>query len=256
MMLTRIVCILLCVFSTVESLQPFNRNEFRTMLGYFKDIYLEPKDTANRKWFETHLHSYGFVAYDAGRNHIVISFAGSYSILNWIHNVQLDLVPFDGCSGCSVHKGFLATYKSSKNFVLEKFHTFRRAHPTAKVYVAGYSLGAAQAAYCIVDLYKQGVHNANLMTFGAPRAGNRRFADYVNSILRGMNFRITFKDDKVPILPGRFLGYKHIGTEVNFRKNIFGHVTYKLRNKYEDTVDLFRLYNLLDHISLNYRKLS
>merc|ERR1719378_476966 len=254
-MMLRVLCFLLHI-STIESNQPFNRNEFRTTLGYFKDVYLKPQDTPNRKWFETHLHSYGYVAYDQSKNRIVITFAGSYSILNWINNVQLDLVPFGGCSGCRVHRGFLATYKSSRNFVLETFHRFRRAHPTAKVYVTGYSLGAAQAAYCIVDLYKQGVRQANLMTFGAPRPGNVRFADYVNNIIKGMNFRITFKDDKIPILPGKIIGYKNIGTEVNFRKNIFGHISYKLRNRFEDTTDLFRFYNLIDHISFNYRNLS
>ena len=96
---------------------------------------------------------------------------------------------------------------------MDNFMRFQEAHPNATVYVTGFSLGGVEATYTAIDLNKDGIR-ANLMTFGSPRPGNVKFAKFANSQLKGLNYRITYKNDKIPVLPDLSSGYHHVGTEV------------------------------------------
>ena len=52
--------------------------------------------------------------------------------------------------------------------------------------------------------------------YGLPRVGNQDFADYVDSL--GLSItHINNKEDFVPILPGRFLGFHHPSGEVHIQ---------------------------------------
>eukprot|EP00468_Gymnochlora_sp_CCMP2014_P012969 CAMPEP_0167750096 /NCGR_PEP_ID=MMETSP0110_2-20121227/5793_1 /TAXON_ID=629695 /ORGANISM="Gymnochlora sp., Strain CCMP2014" /LENGTH=136 /DNA_ID=CAMNT_0007635363 /DNA_START=476 /DNA_END=886 /DNA_ORIENTATION=- len=58
--------------------------------------------------------------------------------------------------------------------------------------------------------------NAQLYTFGSPRVGNQEFVTWA---LRNLNtskvlLRMRRQKDIVPAIPPRFLGYRHIPTEV------------------------------------------
>ena len=240
--------------------QPFSRSEFHTVRDYVNDIYKHgnnPTSTPNKKWFNTHKGAFGYVEYDAKKNNIVAAFRGTVNIINMMQNIKLDLVSYANCAGCRVHKGFMETYQSARNQVLASIINFRKTHPTAKIYVTGYSLGAAQAVYCTADLYKAGIQ-ANLMTFGTPRPGNRNFANYINKIVTGLNYRIIYQSDKIPIILSKLMGFFNHGTEVNFWKSYFPRKQYKYKiyPKFQDNTNLFRLYNLIDHIRANYEKME
>lgn len=57
----------------------------------------------------------------------------------------------------------------------------------------------------------------HLITFGAPRVGDQNFANTVNSIIKGINVRITLNVDPVPQVPDRIDSlYIHAGTEIHF----------------------------------------
>ena len=250
----KLFCLIVCILLS-EAIVPFNRGQFHVIQHYLEDIYDRPHtNTANIKWFDTDLRSHGYVEYDTTRNAIVVAFRGSYTLTNWAHNLKVALVPSGDCSGCKVHKGFLLTYRSARNFVLQTVENFRKAHPSAGVYVTGHSLGGAQAVFLTVDLYKRGIQ-ANLMTFGAPRPGNQAYANYANNLIKGVNYRITFRYDKIPILPFRVMGYRHVGTEVNFSKIN----KYDVESKFSDKAVLFfslLKYNFLDHKKERYFQLS
>jgi hypothetical protein len=55
-----------------------------------------------------------FVGFDAARDMIVVSFRGSKTLANWINDMRFAHVdtPFPECSGCFLHKGFIASYDS------------------------------------------------------------------------------------------------------------------------------------------------
>lgn len=57
----------------------------------------------------------------------------------------------------------------------------------------------------------------HLITFGAPRVGDQNFSNTVNSIIKGINVRITLNVDPVPQVPDRIGSlYIHAGTEIHF----------------------------------------
>ena len=262
MKLTLLISIILAVVATcVQSTQqPFSLSEFHTVRDYVNDIYKHgknPTDTPNKKWFNTRKGAFGYVAYDASKNNIVVAFRGTVNVVNMLQNIQLELVSYADCKGCTVHKGFFETYRSAKDQVLAFVNSFRQAHTTAKIYVTGYSLGGAQAVYCAADLYKAGIQ-ANLMTLATPRPGNLNFANYINKIVTGLNYRIIYRSDKIPIIFPRTLGFVNHGTEVNFWKSHYprNQYKYKIYPKFQDLTNIFRFYNLFDHARANYENLQ
>ncbi|KAH8989456.1 hypothetical protein EDB92DRAFT_870213 [Lactarius akahatsu] len=48
-----------------------------------------------------------------------------------------------------------------------------------------------------------------------PRVGNQAFADWVDNHLSGQVTRINNREDAVPIVPDRLLGYRHASGEVH-----------------------------------------
>ena len=52
--------------------------------------------------------------------------------------------------------------------------------------------------------------------YGLPRVGNQDFANYVDALRLSIT-HINNKEDFVPILPGRFLGFHHPSGEVHIR---------------------------------------
>jgi len=59
-------------------------------------------------------------------------------------------------------------------------------------------------------------YKPNLFTYGSPRVGNDAFQNYLNSKLTGANLRGVYLNDPVPTVPGHFLGFAHVGTEIHF----------------------------------------
>ena len=99
------------------------------------------------------------------------------------------------------------------------------AHPsTSTVTVVGHSLGAAIA---LIDAVYLPLHLSSSITvkfigYGLPRVGNQAFADYVDAHITSLDSgtgltRINNKEDPVPIIPGRFLGYHHPSGEVHIQ---------------------------------------
>ena len=82
----------------------------------------------------------------------------------------------------------------------------------SKFTLTGHSLGAALATLYAGYLGDSVVKS--LYTFGSPRAGNKEFANYVNS-LNIERKRIVNNKDIVTRIPPEFLGYKHINDSFN-----------------------------------------
>jgi hypothetical protein len=83
------------------------------------------------------------------------------------------------------------------------------------VTVVGHSLGAALALLSAVylPLHLPSGTTVKMIGYGMPRVGNQAFADYVDAHAHVTH--INNKQDPVPILPGRFLGFHHPSGEVH-----------------------------------------
>lgn len=90
---------------------------------------------------------------------------------------------------------------------------------TSTVTTVGQSLGAALSLFDSVFLRLQlPTISINYVGYGLPRVGNQAWADLVDAQLPGKVTHINNKKDPVPILPGRFLGYRHPSGEIHIEE--------------------------------------
>lgn len=121
----------------------------------------------------------------------------------------LDQTLFPGIDpGIEVHNGFAEAHAETATDVLTAVNTALTKSGFNQVTIVGHSLGAALAVLDGVYL-PLNIPDVNFRTigYGMPRVGNQAFADYVDANVPLT--RITNKNDVVPILPGRFLGFHH-----------------------------------------------
>jgi hypothetical protein len=158
---------------------------------------------------------------------LVIIFRGTQTFENYKTDAKFILKDMGTiCKGCKIHSGFISAYEEISNQVLEKYESLRKRYKGYKTILTGHSMGGALATIASVYLKKEGL-DFDLYTFGSPRVGNQEFAEFVNNILKGNNFRVTFKEDPVAVVPPRFIGYHHAGTEIHFYDHMEYHVFYK-----------------------------
>ncbi|CAE6479009.1 unnamed protein product [Rhizoctonia solani] len=86
------------------------------------------------------------------------------------------------------------------------------------VTVVGHSLGGAIAALDALYLKLNLPSNIAVkgVTYGQPRVGNPEFANWFDQTISDFS-RVTNKKDVIPILPGRFLGFRHSSGEKHIK---------------------------------------
>nr|QNL09438.1 lipase TDL2 [Thermomyces dupontii] len=155
----------------------------------------------------------GLLALDNTNKLIVLAFRGSRSIENWIGNLIVGLRDIDDiCSGCEGHTGFVASWKSVANTLRGQVENAVKEHPDYRVVFTGHSLGGALATIAGAALRGNG-YNIDVFSYGAPRVGNRAFAEFLTAQTGGTLYRITHTNDIVPRLPPRDWGYSHSSPE-------------------------------------------
>lgn len=166
---------------------------------------------------------YWYVGYDTTLRTIIVGYQGSDfgKIYPIITNANFDFEPlrpalFPGVStALRTHDGFGDAHSRSAAAVLSAVRTGISRYGATKVTLTGHSLGGALATIATAHLAVNLPSTISLrtITYGSPRVGNQEFVNFVNS--RAVMNRINNKDDIVPILPGRFLGYDHAEGEIH-----------------------------------------
>ena len=92
-------------------------------------------------------------------------------------------------------------------------------HRASSVTVTGHSLGAALALLDAVylPLHLPAGTRVRMVGYGMPRVGNGAFADYVDASGVLTLTHVNNREDPVPIVPGRFLGFVHPLGEVHIQ---------------------------------------
>ncbi|KAI2614647.1 alpha/beta-hydrolase [Hypoxylon fragiforme] len=171
---------------------------------------------------------------------IIVAFRGTYSITNTVvdlSTIPQEYVPYPSpdegseppkepnhtCYNCTVHMGFLTSWRIAKTVVLPALKPLHQQYPNYPIYLVGHSLGGAVAALAALELkVTLGWNNLVVTTFGEPRIGNDGFVEYLNSVFELGNAgrqsevhtyrRVTHIDDPVPLLPLTEWGYRsHAG---------------------------------------------
>ncbi|KID85842.1 lipase [Metarhizium guizhouense ARSEF 977] len=123
------------------------------------------------------------------------------------------------CQDCRLHTGFFEGFKGIKNKMLTTVQQQKTAHPDFQVVVTGYSLGAAVATLSAAYLRKA-TFELDLYTYGSPRVGDAKFAEFVTNQGHGKNFRITNANDPVTNVPWADPDFAHVSPEYWFPKGI------------------------------------
>jgi predicted lipase len=105
--------------------------------------------------------------------------------------------------------------RSTATQILSAVQQALSTQPASSVTVVGHSLGAALALLdgIYLSLHLSASVKVQVIGYGMPRVGNQAFADYVDSHLDVTH--INNREDPIPILPGRFLGFHHPSGEVH-----------------------------------------
>lgn len=193
---------------------------------------------------------------DGDRPHeptIVLAFRGTYSITNTVvdlSTIPQEYVPYpapddgdgdsDGkdkpehrCANCTVHAGFLASWRNARELVLPHLKAVRDKHPSYPVHIIGHSLGGAVAALAALELrLSLGWEDVTVTTFGEPLVGNSGFVAYLDaafSLDKDDGYdpdleerpyrRVTHAGDPVPSLPLEEWGFRPHAGEIYITKS-------------------------------------
>jgi len=149
----------------------------------------------------------------------VLAFRGTIRTDEWVSDAMArqTACPFAPRMGWT-HAGFTDIYESMRNKIAEALETIA---PAKTLYIAGHSLGGALAVLAAADLAAGG-RRPVVYTFGAPRAGNPRFACRYDKLVPD-SYRIANVHDIVTRLPppvwwsprtNAFYFYRHVHSRV------------------------------------------
>ncbi|EQL02008.1 hypothetical protein G6O67_002408 [Ophiocordyceps sinensis] len=184
----------------------------------------------------------------AGRGAIVVAFRGTYSITNTIvdlSTIPQQYIPYpslddgdgDGgppgrprheCGNCTVHMGFLQSWRNARKVVLPELKALKARYPSLPIHLVGHSLGGAVACLAALELrLLLGWDDVLVTTFGEPRVGNYQLARLIDTVFdmdgladpESLSYRrVTHNDDPVPLLPWDEWGYKSHAGEIYISK--------------------------------------
>ena len=166
---------------------------------------------------DTGTDTQGFVAVRRAGDEMdmaVVSFRGTANVQDWMTNLRYSLTPVDFPQAegreptGKVHQGFLDAFRSVRGQV-DRYLPWAEGLP---IFITGHSLGGALATLGAANLSSLGL--AACYTFGAPRVGDKGFC----SSLRIPVYRVVNPLDPVPLVPGRWWGYRDLGDEERLRR--------------------------------------
>ncbi|KAH9017205.1 lipase class 3 family protein [Lactarius pseudohatsudake] len=167
-----------------------------------------------------------YVGFSPSQNNtVIIAHQGTDTskLLPILTDLNLLLAPLDTSlfpgipSSVEAHDGFASQQARTASAILSAVQQTLSAHGTSSVTVVGHSLGAALALLdgLYLRLHLNATVKVRVIGYGMPRVGNQAFADWVDAHLSGQVTRINNREDAVPIVPDRLLGYRHASGEVH-----------------------------------------
>lgn len=170
------------------------------------------------------LVQFWFVGYYPAMKSVVVAHQGTDTskVIPLLNDADFVLDPlntrlFPGLpSDIRIHSGFKRIHEQSAPAVLAAVKAAMAAHGTTKVTLASHSLGAALSLLDAVylQLHLPASTSIKYVGYGVPRVGNPAWAKWTDAHVTDLT-HINNKQDPVPILPGRFLGYQHPSGEIH-----------------------------------------
>ncbi|KXN67211.1 alpha/beta-hydrolase [Conidiobolus coronatus NRRL 28638] len=164
---------------------------------------------------------FGYVGESKGR--IILAFRGTQNAANVVTDLNLVTDTYTTRKGVefSIHKGFKKAVELLLPTAVEHLKYFKRKYPYAPIYITGHSLGGGIAnllSMYLEDLGHTQWKNTHVYTYGQPRVGDQRYADYIDTRKGATFLRVVTEGDIFTNLPTRLQDYSHNG-HLNFRVN-------------------------------------
>lgn len=198
--------------------------------------------------------SCGYIATSESPPRIIVAFRGTYSLANTV--VDLSTIPQEyepypdepsggpegyrlsnespedyanvhKCANCTVHSGFLLSWRHTRDVVLPHLELSIKENPHSKLVLVGHSLGGAVAALAGLEFEQRG-WKPTITTFGEPRLGNKALMEHMdmrfntssdeNVGIGGRYRRVTHVNDPIPLLPLEEWGYRMHAGEIYISK--------------------------------------
>lgn len=167
-----------------------------------------------------------YVGFSPSQNNtVIVAHQGTDTskLLPILTDLNLLLAPLDASlfpgipSSVEAHDGFASQQARTASEILSAVQQTLSAHGTSSVTVVGHSLGAALALLdgVYLRLNLNATVDVRVIGYGMPRVGNQDFADWVDAHLGGQVTHINNREDRIPILPPRLLGFHHASGEVH-----------------------------------------
>ena len=171
----------------------------------------------------------GFVGYNAAMHEIVFAFRGTVNLQGWV--VDADFLQTNytsrgaNCPDCRVHQGLYWGYQRIADALWADLMRLAAAHPTANVFVAGHSMGAALAGFAFPDVVRLVPTTGTkvLYNYGSPRLGNPAFVQWLNNVTEPHreHFRCTNFGDPVVHLAPEIFGPFGLGKWLHNPREVF-----------------------------------
>jgi hypothetical protein len=146
---------------------------------------------------------------------IYVVIRGSSSIMNWLDDFEVKLVPYDSfpeCN-CKVHNGFYKSALGVADKMINTVKSLQFQYTGYSVVVTGHSYGASCGQLLAMELVKNGIE-VKLYDYGQPRVGDVKYAVFVNTKIDEY-YRATHNKDIVPHVPPiEGFGYQHSCREI------------------------------------------
>jgi hypothetical protein len=106
------------------------------------------------------------------------------------------------CQGCKVQKAYNTMWDTIKLDVIDDLKEFKKVTGIQKLYITGISLGGGLAAISFIDIQHAAIFSkVDVITFGSPRVGNKKWAEHFDKITGGNSLRYVVKGDPFVVLP-------------------------------------------------------
>lgn len=141
-------------------------------------------------------------------DYICIAFRGTDEIKDWLDNLNAfqERALFGG-----FHRGFWHSLHDVWTPLYDHYQELR-SKKKRPLFLTGHSLGGAMATVGAAKLIHEDRPFTSVYTFGQPRAVTHDTARIFNVEASGRYFRFQNNNDMVTRVPGRLMGYSHVGS--------------------------------------------
>jgi len=170
-----------------------------------------------------------FVGYDPTMHEVIVSHQGTvpHNVIPLVLDAEfiptpmaLDPILFPGVPlTVLVHSGFQIAHARAASDILKSVNKTMTEYGVNTVTIVGHSLGAAIALLdsIYLPLHLPPSAEFRIIGYGLPRVGNQAFADYVDA--HAHLAHINNKEDPIPTLPPRVVGFAHPRGEIHVLDN-------------------------------------